>query len=305
MSHSAIRGRSIALQHGNGILGRNVVASLRKLGVARTDREGFYPIPFELRKARNLKIWWVRLELYQDEGYLFDDGGGSGVGRIINADAGTVDIQGAGGLLVNGITGIGTSTPDASSILDVSSNSKGFLMPRLPTVERDAITLPATGLMIYNHTLNDGQLNIGPSPTDTSEAEVNTPAPSPKRMEKLAPETLAVAKSCIPSPLKSPMAIDLGSSPTDTSETEVNPPNPSPKRMETSSSLLMTVAKSCIPSALKSPMAIDRGSSPTDTSVAEVKPPVPSPNRMETSSSFLIGCSEVLHPISIKITNGN
>jgi hypothetical protein len=33
-------------------------------------------------------------------------------------------------------------------------------MPRLPTVERDAITLPATGLMIYNHTLNDGQLNI-------------------------------------------------------------------------------------------------------------------------------------------------
>jgi hypothetical protein len=103
----------------------------------------------------------VRLKLCLDEGYLFDDGGGSGVGRIINADAGTVDIQGAGGLLVNGITGIGTSTPDASSILNVSSNSKGFLMPRLPTVERDAITLPATGLMIYNHTLNDGQLNIG------------------------------------------------------------------------------------------------------------------------------------------------
>ncbi len=57
--------------------------------------------------------------------------------------------------------GIGTITPDASSVLDVFSNSKGLLMPRLTTGERDAILLPATGLMIYNLTLNDGQLNIG------------------------------------------------------------------------------------------------------------------------------------------------
>ncbi|SRX75194.1 ice-binding family protein [Aequorivita antarctica] len=57
--------------------------------------------------------------------------------------------------------GIGTSVPDSSAALDVFSNSKGLLMPRLSTVERDAILLPANGLMIYNHTLNDGQLNIG------------------------------------------------------------------------------------------------------------------------------------------------
>lgn len=57
--------------------------------------------------------------------------------------------------------GIGTTTPDISSILDVSSNSKGFLMPRLTTLERNEIASPATGLMIYNTTLNDGQLNIG------------------------------------------------------------------------------------------------------------------------------------------------
>ena len=57
--------------------------------------------------------------------------------------------------------GIGTTGPDASSVLDVTSTSKGLLMPRLSTVQRDAITLPATGLMIYNHTLNDGQLNVG------------------------------------------------------------------------------------------------------------------------------------------------
>ncbi|GGD90178.1 ice-binding family protein [Planktosalinus lacus] len=57
--------------------------------------------------------------------------------------------------------GIGTITPDASSILDVSSNSKGLLMPRLSTAQRDAILLPASGLMIYNLTLNDGQINVG------------------------------------------------------------------------------------------------------------------------------------------------
>ncbi|AUC83542.1 ice-binding family protein [Lacinutrix sp. Bg11-31] len=57
--------------------------------------------------------------------------------------------------------GIGTTTPDTSSILDVSSSSKGLLMPRLTTTERDNITLPATGLIIFNTTLVDGQLNTG------------------------------------------------------------------------------------------------------------------------------------------------
>ena len=57
--------------------------------------------------------------------------------------------------------GIGTTEPDESSILDVHSDSKGFLMPRLSTAQRDAILLPASGLMIYNYTLNDGQINIG------------------------------------------------------------------------------------------------------------------------------------------------
>lgn len=57
--------------------------------------------------------------------------------------------------------GIGTITPDASSALDISSNSKGLLMPRLSTEQRDAIVLPASGLMIYNLSLNDGQINRG------------------------------------------------------------------------------------------------------------------------------------------------
>jgi uncharacterized protein (TIGR02145 family) len=45
---------------------------------------------------------------------------------------------------------IGTSTPNASAILDVNSNEKGFLPPRMTTTARNAITSPAVGLTIYN-----------------------------------------------------------------------------------------------------------------------------------------------------------
>ncbi len=62
---------------------------------------------------------------------------------------------------LSGQVGIGTTVPDISSALDISSSSKGFLMPRLSTEERSNILLPANGLMVYNTTLNDGQLNIG------------------------------------------------------------------------------------------------------------------------------------------------
>ncbi|WP_415375159.1 ice-binding family protein [Patiriisocius sp. Uisw_017] len=57
--------------------------------------------------------------------------------------------------------GINTATPDPSSILDIFSNSKGVLMPRLDQVARDAINDPANGLMIFNTSTNDSQINIG------------------------------------------------------------------------------------------------------------------------------------------------
>jgi len=53
-----------------------------------------------------------------------------------------------------GAVGIGTSTPDASAALDVSSTSKGLLLPRLSQAQRDAIASPAAGLTIYNTDTN-------------------------------------------------------------------------------------------------------------------------------------------------------
>jgi hypothetical protein len=65
----------------------------------------------------------------------------------------------SGGLFAQ--VGIGTTTPDLSSVLDISSTSQGLLMPRLTTTQRDLIASPAAGLLIYNTTSNDGELNIG------------------------------------------------------------------------------------------------------------------------------------------------
>ncbi|MEP7109269.1 MAG: hypothetical protein ABI760_14845, partial [Ferruginibacter sp.] len=46
--------------------------------------------------------------------------------------------------------GIGTTTPDKTAILDVSSTNKGLLMPRLSSVQRKAISNPAMGLMVFD-----------------------------------------------------------------------------------------------------------------------------------------------------------
>lgn len=54
--------------------------------------------------------------------------------------------------------GINNGSPDASALLDLTTTTKGFLFPRLTTTQRDAISSPASGLVIFNTTTN--QLNV-------------------------------------------------------------------------------------------------------------------------------------------------
>lgn len=51
----------------------------------------------------------------------------------------------------------GNSAPDASSILDVESTGRGVLIPRMTTVQRDAIGAPRESLRIYNTTTKQHQ----------------------------------------------------------------------------------------------------------------------------------------------------
>jgi hypothetical protein len=55
-----------------------------------------------------------------------------------------------------GNVGIGTTTPDNSAILDLSSNTKGLLLPRMSLQERTSISDPAKGLMVYQTNLISG-----------------------------------------------------------------------------------------------------------------------------------------------------
>ncbi|MBL4586570.1 MAG: tail fiber domain-containing protein [Flavobacteriales bacterium] len=87
---------------------------------------------------------------FLDDAY---DGGGSGLGRTITADAGAVNILGNDGLTVTTKIGLGTTSPDAQSILDISTTTKGVLMPRMTSVQRVAIS-PTTnsdyGMMVFD-----------------------------------------------------------------------------------------------------------------------------------------------------------
>ena len=48
--------------------------------------------------------------------------------------------------------GIGTLTPNSSAQLDITSTNKGVLIPRMTTTQRNAITSPAKGLMVFDST---------------------------------------------------------------------------------------------------------------------------------------------------------
>jgi hypothetical protein len=60
----------------------------------------------------------------------------------------------------NGTVGIGTTAPSSSAILDITSTTKGLLLPRTTT---SSITTPVAGLTIYDTSLNNMTLYNGTS----------------------------------------------------------------------------------------------------------------------------------------------
>ncbi|QZT39163.1 hypothetical protein K5X82_03495 [Halosquirtibacter xylanolyticus] len=59
------------------------------------------------------------------------------------------DVSVSGGLTV------GTGSNESSAVLNISSSSKGILIPRMTETQRDVITTPAAGLMLYNTSTNE------------------------------------------------------------------------------------------------------------------------------------------------------
>lgn len=56
------------------------------------------------------------------------------------------------------VLGIGTSNPTRSAIVDIASTNKAFRLPCMTSAQRDAITNPKEGMLVYNttdHRLDD------------------------------------------------------------------------------------------------------------------------------------------------------
>jgi hypothetical protein len=79
-----------------------------------------------------------------------------GIGFMFGSN--TFDVSKVAMMVSNtGTVGIGTTTPDASAIMEVNSNSKGFLPPRMTSAQRVAIVSPVAGLLVYQ---TDGSLGL-------------------------------------------------------------------------------------------------------------------------------------------------
>jgi uncharacterized protein (TIGR02145 family) len=53
-----------------------------------------------------------------------------------------------------GSVGVNTTTPSSSALLELNSNSQGFLPPRMSAAQMTAIASPVEGLVVYNTTRN-------------------------------------------------------------------------------------------------------------------------------------------------------
>ena len=86
----------------------------------------------------------------------------NGIGKFID---GTIA---ADAVYTGGNVGIGTTTPHASALLDISSTTKGLLTPRMTEVQMNAITAPADGLLVY--TTDEGEFYYWNASTTAWEA---------------------------------------------------------------------------------------------------------------------------------------
>jgi hypothetical protein len=73
-----------------------------------------------------------------------------------------------GGAQFNGSVQIGTTTVQPSAKVEIESTTQGFLPPRMTTTQKNAISSPATGLLVYDNTLNNYSVYNGTGWTSIS-----------------------------------------------------------------------------------------------------------------------------------------
>lgn len=85
----------------------------------------------------------------RNSGPDYTDWGVEGSGIVSLKSNGTAFLYGSSAGSVN----VGSNTVEASAKLSVTSTTQGFLPPRMTTTQKNAISSPAAGLMVYDNTL--------------------------------------------------------------------------------------------------------------------------------------------------------
>jgi hypothetical protein len=88
---------------------------------------------------------------------LYDDQNNAGIYTVPTVNGSDLVLQTNGSerfriVSSTGVVSINDATPETSAQLDVFSTTRGFLPPRMTSTQRDAISSPAAGLVIYNTT---------------------------------------------------------------------------------------------------------------------------------------------------------
>jgi len=72
--------------------------------------------------------------------------------------------------------GIGTSNPDTSALLDITTTTQGLLIPRMTNVERQAISDPQPGLMVFDTVSDTFMVYNGSGWTNLSVSDIIAPS---------------------------------------------------------------------------------------------------------------------------------
>jgi hypothetical protein len=85
--------------------------------------------------------------------------------RVTGADTGNITVADSGGTAKVVATELGLvsggATINTAAVLEAQSTTKGFLLPRMTTTQKNAIASPTGGLMVYDTTLSKASLYTG------------------------------------------------------------------------------------------------------------------------------------------------
>lgn len=154
---TAMGSGSVATGDYSTALGQSNSASGLSATAIGAGAKALGPISTAIGYATSAKsLGEVSLGLYNTEYTPISPNGWNGKDRLLSIGNGYFSTGNSDAMVIlkNGAIGIGTSNPTATAILELTDSTRGFLPPRLTSMQRDAITSPENGLMIFNTTSN-------------------------------------------------------------------------------------------------------------------------------------------------------